>query len=100
MQETVDGRLEAVVGKQVFKKGGVLSVKLGDMVIEYNREFKLYMTTKLQNPHYLPRLSTKVTLINLRITEAGLSDQLLDHIIQKERPSLEEDRNRLIIQNY
>lgn len=75
-------------------------MKLGDQVIEYNKEFKLYLTTKLPNPHYLPRLSTKITLINLSITESGLADQLLDLVIQRERPTLEEDRNRLIVQNY
>ena len=31
--ETLDPRLEAVLGKQVFRQSGVLSVRLGDTVI-------------------------------------------------------------------
>jgi Fe-S-cluster containining protein len=38
---------------------------------------KFYMTTKLRNPHYLPELQVKVTLLNFMITPAGLEDQVL-----------------------
>jgi dynein heavy chain len=46
-------------------------------VIEYSKDFRFYITTKLRNPHYLPELSTKVTLVNYMITMEGLEDQLL-----------------------
>jgi len=42
--------------------GGVWCIKLGANTIEYSADFHLYTTTKLRNPHYLPELSTKVTL--------------------------------------
>lgn len=29
---------------------------------------RFYMTTKLRNPHYLPEVSVKVTLLNFMIT--------------------------------
>jgi dynein heavy chain len=47
------------------------------------------MTTKYRNPHYLPEISTKVTLINFMITYEGLNDQLLGILVKKERPELE-----------
>ena len=34
--------------------GGVEMIRLGDKVIEYSKDFKLFITTKLRNPHYLP----------------------------------------------
>ncbi len=40
--------------KQIFKSAGILSVKLGDDIIDYNKDFKLFLSTKLSNPHYLP----------------------------------------------
>lgn len=43
-------------------------IKLGDSVIPYHDDFKLYITTKLPNPHYTPEVSTKVTLVNFTIS--------------------------------
>jgi dynein heavy chain len=49
--EELDPMLEPVLLKQVFKSGGVMSIRLGDSTVEYNKEFKFYITTKLRNPH-------------------------------------------------
>ena len=65
--------------------GGVWCIKLGDNTIEYSSDFRFYITTKLRNPHYLPELSTKVTLLNFMITPEGLEDQLLGIAVAKER---------------
>ena len=66
-------------------QGGVWCIKLGDNTIEYSSDFRLYITTKLRNPHYLPELATKVTLLNFMITPEGLTDQLLGIVVAKER---------------
>ena len=68
-----------------FLIGGVDCIKLGDSVIEYSPTFFFYITTKLRNPHYLPELSTKVSLLNFMITPEGLEDQLLGIVVAKER---------------
>lgn len=60
-------------------------LRLGESVIEYSDDFRFYITTKLRNPHYLPELSTKVTLLNFMITPEGLEDQLLGIVVAKER---------------
>lgn len=52
-------------------------IRLGDSTVEYSENFSFYMTTKLRNPHYLPEVSVKVTLLNFMITPEGLQDQLL-----------------------
>ena len=41
-------------------------------------------------------MSVKVTLINFMITPEGLEDQLLGILVMKEKPELEEEKNRLI----
>jgi dynein heavy chain len=47
----------------------------------------------------LPELSTKVTLVNFMITPEGLEDQLLGIVAAKEKPELEEERTKLILQS-
>jgi len=72
--EELDPAIEPLLQKQIVVKGSSMTLKLGDAIIEYDKDFKYYMTTKLRNPHYLPEVSTKVTLINFMITYEGLSD--------------------------
>lgn len=95
--EELDPSLEPLLLKQTFKQTGVEMIRLGDNVIEYSSDFRFYITTKLRNPHYLPELSTKVSLLNFMITPEGLEDQLLGIVVAKERPELEEERQQLII---
>uniref|UniRef100_T1JEJ0 Dynein axonemal heavy chain 7 n=1 Tax=Strigamia maritima TaxID=126957 RepID=T1JEJ0_STRMM len=96
--EELDPTLESILLKQTFKQGNIVCMKLGENIIDYNFDFRLYMTTKYRNPHYLPETSIKVTLVNFVITPAGLEDQLLAIVVLKERPELEEEKNLLIVQ--
>ena len=49
-------------------------LRLGDQDIQYSPEFKFYMTTKMPNPHYIPEICIKTTIINFTVTPAGLED--------------------------
>ena len=71
-------------------------LKLGDKEIEYNPNFKFYITTKLSNPHYAPEISTKTTIVNFAVKEQGLEAQLLGTVVRKERPELEEQVKQII----
>lgn len=51
--EELDPSLEPLLLKQTFKQGGVYCIKLGDNTIEYSSDFRLHITTKLRNPHYM-----------------------------------------------
>lgn len=62
-------------------------IVIGDNVIEYNTKFRLYITSKLRNPHYSPEIFNKVTIINFALTVEGLEDQLLGIVVAKERYS-------------
>ncbi|KAJ1515292.1 Dynein heavy chain 7, axonemal [Coelomomyces lativittatus] len=97
--EELDPVLEPLLCKQTFKQGGVTLIRLGDATVEYSSDFRFYITTKLRNPHYLPELSTKVTLLNFMITPEGLEDQILGIVIAKEKPELEEAKNQLLLQS-
>ncbi|KAL0280091.1 UNVERIFIED_CONTAM: hypothetical protein PYX00_001484 [Menopon gallinae] len=94
--ETLDPALGPILAKQTFIQGGRLMMRLGDTDVEYDPKFKLYMTTKLANPHYLPEICIQVTLVNFTVTPTGLEDQLLADVVRLERPDLERTRNELI----
>jgi dynein heavy chain len=95
--EELDPSMESVLAKATFKKAGVIMIKLGENEIEYSDDFRLYITTKLPNPHYLPEVATKVTTLNFMITLDGLQDQLLGLVVAKERPEVEAERQELIV---
>ena len=99
MAETIDAVINPVVTRSTFKKGRAYFVKLGDKEVEFHKDFKLFMHTKLSNPHYGPEIQAETTLINFTVTELGLEDQLLALVVNKERPDLEETKTQLIIQN-
>ena len=96
--EELDPLLEPVLLKLTFKQGGVDYIKFGDSVIEFSPDFRLYMTTRLRNPHYLPEVAVKVALLNFMITPLGLQDQLLGIVATEEKPELEEKKNELILE--
>ena len=96
--ESLDATLEPLLLKQTFKQGGALCIKLGDAVVEYSEHFRFFMTTKLRNPHYAPEICVKVSLLNFMTTPEGLEDQLLGIVVAEERPDLEEEKSKLIVQ--
>ena len=72
-------------------------MRLGDKEIEYNYDFRFYITTKLSNPHYAPEIATKTTIVNFAVKEQGLEAQLLGIVVRKEKPELEEQKDNLVL---
>ena len=82
--------------KATTKRGNQLTLRLGDQDVPYNNEFRLHLTSKMPNPHYIPEICIKTTIINFTVSAAGLEDQLLVEVIRYERIELEEKRISLI----
>lgn len=51
--------------------GGQLLIKIGDKMVQYNENFRFYITTKMSNPHYAPEITTKTTLVNFAVKQQG-----------------------------
>lgn len=45
--EELDPSLEPVLAKAFVKRGNAILIKLGDKEIDFNQDFRLYITTKL-----------------------------------------------------
>ena len=97
--ESLDPALDPLLQKQIIKKGTMYFIKLGEHQINYSSDFRFYITTKLRNPHYLPEVTAKVTLLNFMITYEGLAEQLLSRVVSLEKPELEEEKELLIIES-
>lgn len=95
--EVVEPSLQPVLAKSLHTQGGRLMLRFGDVDIDFDPNFKLYMTTKLPNPHYLPEVCIQVTLVNFLVSISGLEDQLLTDVVRIELPSMEKQRNDLIV---
>jgi dynein heavy chain len=56
-------------------------IRLGDADVDYDDNFRFYVTTKLPNPHYMPEIFIQATVINFTVTPAGLEEQLLRYVL-------------------
>jgi len=72
-------------------------VRFGDQEVEWNTSFRLYCTTTLPNPHYMPEVCIKVVVINFTVTFEGLQEQLLGDVVKNERPELEKKKRQLVL---
>ena len=97
--ESLDPVLEPLLARQLVKVGGAMTIRLGDSTVEYDMNFKLYITTVLPNPHYAPETCVKVNLLNFMATSEGLQDQMLGIVVKTERPELEEQREKLVLED-
>ena len=70
--------------KLKYKKGLHIFVKIGASEIIYHNDFKLFLLIKNENHSFSPDLTTKVTIIDFTVSQDGLIEQLLIHVINNE----------------
>lgn len=92
-------QLNPILFRQTFYKDKEEFITLRGETIEFNKNFRLYLTSNARNPHYLPEVVNKVTIINFSLTLQGLEDQLLGIVVAKERPDLQELRQKIILES-
>lgn len=98
VQEELDATLDPLLSRQIKKKGNSYQLELGGDPIDYDIKFRLYLMTKLTNPHYRPEVAAQCTIINFIVTESGLEDQLLGNVVKIEKAELEEIKSNLVKQ--
>ncbi|XP_067663541.1 cytoplasmic dynein 2 heavy chain 1-like isoform X1 [Haliotis asinina] len=73
-------------------------VQIGEKTIDYNEEFRLFLTTRNPNPEIPPDAASVITEVNFTTTRAGLTGQLLAMTLQHEKPELEVRKTELLKQ--
>ncbi|MBK8156705.1 MAG: hypothetical protein IPK55_12265 [Streptococcus sp.] len=96
--QEIDATLDPLLSRSIIRRGKGQFIKLGAEEIDYDPKFKLFIQTKLSNPHYKPETAAQCTIINFIVTESGLEDQLLALVVQEEKPDLELTKSNLVKQ--
>ena len=96
--ETINAALRPVIARQIFKVQSRLVIRLGDVDVDYNPNFKLYCTCNIPNPQYAPEIYSMMTVVNFAVTRQDLGEQLLTAVVRCEQPKLEAQKDELTLQ--
>ncbi|XP_068037518.1 cytoplasmic dynein 2 heavy chain 1 isoform X5 [Anomalospiza imberbis] len=94
----VEPVLYPLLRKDLIAQGPRYAIQIGEKLIDYNEEFRLFLSTRNPNPSIPPDASSIVTEVNFTTTASGLRGQLLALTIQHEKPDLEEQKTKLLQQ--
>uniref|UniRef100_A0AAY5E9K0 Cytoplasmic dynein 2 heavy chain 1 n=1 Tax=Electrophorus electricus TaxID=8005 RepID=A0AAY5E9K0_ELEEL len=94
----VEPVLYPLLRRDLIAQGPRYVVQIGDKVIDYNEDFRLFLATRNPSPFIPPDAASVITEVNFSTTRSGLRGQLLALTIQQERPELEREKTRLLQQ--
>ena len=58
--EEIDPIFEDILQNKKVLQGTQLKLKMGERLIDFNEDFRFFITTKQPNPHYSPEICVKV----------------------------------------
>jgi len=94
--DQVDSVLFPLLRKDIMVQGPRRSIQIGEKVLDYNENFRLYLCTRNPLIEIPPNASALVSIINYTVTLSGLEGQLLSIIINHEKPELEKKKTELL----
>lgn len=96
--DSVEPFLYPLVRRDLVRQGPRYVVALGDKVVDYNENFRIYLVTRNPSPPLAPDALAIVNVVNFTVTKSGLEGQLLGVTIQHEQPELEQEKSELLHQ--
>lgn len=94
--DSIEPTLYPIMRRELQSQGPRYVVQIGDKIVDYNSDFRLYITTRNTKPKLMPDAIAITTVVNFTTTRAGLSGQLLAATIQHEKPELETKKTDLL----
>ncbi|KAL0018230.1 hypothetical protein WJX79_009392, partial [Trebouxia sp. C0005] len=79
-------------------QGSSSSVKIGDRIVDYNKDFRLMLVTRNSRPQLAVAAAALLCLVNFTVTRSGLEGLLLGLALHTEQPQLESQRTALLQQ--
>lgn len=96
--EKLEIALEPILLKNIYKDEDWY-IDIGTKSVKYSQNFRFYITTRLSNPNYTVDVFGKLTIIDFSTPDGTLRDKLLDIVVSKEKPELQEKFEALRIQD-
>lgn len=87
------------LSREILHIDGVKKIVLAGERIEYNSKFRLFISTKYPNPRFSPEICSQATLINFTTTPQGLTDLLLNNLLEVEKSELDKKRIQIAESN-
>jgi dynein heavy chain 2 len=94
--DSIDPILFPLLRQEILVQGPRKSVRLGEKIIDFNEEFRLFLITRNPDINLSPDSGALMTQINFTVTRSGLEGQLLGLTIQHERPELETKKSECL----
>ncbi|CAB3978327.1 cytoplasmic dynein 2 heavy chain 1-like [Paramuricea clavata] len=94
--DSVEPILYPIIRGDLISQGPRFVVQVGEKIIDYNEDFRLFMTTRNSNLELPPDAASIIAEVNFTTTRAGLTGQLLAMTIQHEKPELEVKKTELL----
>ncbi|XP_076392739.1 dynein axonemal heavy chain 7 isoform X1 [Megachile rotundata] len=98
--EELEISLYPFLSKETYSKEEFLYLNTDYDSIKYSTDFRLYITTRLLNPQFSCEIFSKLTVIDFSISNEGLQDRLLDFIMSKENPELQNKFEILLMEEH
>lgn len=96
--EKLEIALEPILLKNIYKDEDWY-IDIGAKSVRYSQNFRFYITTRLSNPNYAVDVFGKLTIIDFSMPDGTLRDKLLDIVVWKEKPELQEKFEALRVQD-
>lgn len=96
VEEDIDPIFDDILEQNFIQKGNQRFVQLEDKELEVDPGFRMYLSCRHPNPNFSPETFARVSMIDFRVTQSGLEDQLLSELIFREKRDLEEQRRSLL----
>lgn len=75
--------------KHIYEKGGTSLIKIAGKEIEYNPNFRLYLVTRVNNPHIGSDFQAECTLVDCTTSKTGIEEDFLKIICLQRQHSVE-----------
>ncbi|CAG9327022.1 unnamed protein product [Blepharisma stoltei] len=92
----LDYSIATLLDKEIISKNGQFLLKFDDEEISYYDDFRFYIICNKKNPHILPDICVKMTLIDFSLKSKIIENQLLDEIAKLEIQNYEKNKTKIL----
>eukprot|EP00388_Colpodella_angusta_P013622 GDKJ01034143.1.p1 GENE.GDKJ01034143.1~~GDKJ01034143.1.p1 ORF type:complete len:2177 (-),score=677.89 GDKJ01034143.1:78-6206(-) len=92
----IDPVLNSLMNFEIKNHNGRQLTYVGDKEVDFNKNFRLFLTTSDGAAQFSPDLASRVTFVNFTVTPSSLQNQCLSLALKSERPEVEARREHVL----